>query len=91
MSAVFFSFFVVCFFFCLFSFYTVETQIRKKDASTSSAWFGRRANQLREETELWTIKNRWRNCESVGSGERERKRRVGSGVWTDGSVELVSS
>lgn len=45
----------------------------------SPAWYGRRANQLREGTELWAIKNRWRNCESVGS-EREEATSWVSGV-----------
>lgn len=38
----------------------------------SPAWYVRRANQLRDGTQLWAIKNRWRNSESVGS-EREEE------------------
>ena len=56
----------------------------------SPAWFGRRANQLRDGTELWTINETDGETVSLWAA-RERKRRVGSGQRTDGSVELVSS
>lgn len=43
-----------------------------------------------EGSELWAIKNTWRNNESVVSGN-QRNKLVGLQVRADGSVELVSS
>lgn len=62
-------------------------QREKKDASP--AWYGRRANQLRERTVLRTIKNRWRNCESVGSEREEATSWVRSEDWWVSGVGLV--